>query len=439
MLFDNHIIVAGFSLPRIGAGLAVCLFLTSLAAAQTRQIEGRHVTIHTDLPTTEALEQLPVAFDAAVPQWCHYFGVDVQELASWHVTAYLMTSLDAFQQRGLLPDHLPDFAHGYQYGDSVWVVNQPSDYYTRHLLLHEGVHAMMAKVFGGAGPAWFMEGTAELLATHRWQAGQIQQAIIPESREAFPFWGRLKVIQTARDKGQALPIDAVLRYSQKAHRQVEPYAWSWAALILLDMYPEYRRATIAAAEGGRDSSLQFTRNFHSQLKNDWPQLQLRWRMLIDGLDYGFDPARNRIDLPPVSGASDQSNPAAATPPLEITADRGWQSSGIRVQRGQSIQVSAQGRYTLADQPRPWVCEPQGITIQYHRGHPLGMLLAAVAPSNDVAATRMTNPQIVGVGTKKQFEAEFDGLLLLRIGDDPAALADNRGSASVQVQVMAAKP
>ncbi|QDV67131.1 hypothetical protein Poly24_08220 [Rosistilla carotiformis] len=435
MLFDNPTIVAGFSPPRIGAALALCLFVAPFAAAQTRQFSGRHVTIHTDLPASAALDQLPAAFDAAVPQWCEFFGVDPDRLADWHVTAYLMTSRDAFKQRGLLPDHLPDFAHGYQYGNSVWVVDQPSDYYTRHLLLHEGVHALMFQLFGGAGPAWYMEGMAELLATHRWSDGEIALPVIPESREAFPFWGRLKVIQSARDKGQALPIDAVMRYSHKAHRQVEPYAWSWGALTLLNMYPEYRTAAIAATDRAGQPPLQFTRNFYSELKDQWPQLQLRWRMLVDGLDYGFDPLRNRIDLTNFPATAEAST---ATKQLEIAADRGWQSSGIRVAAGQSIRITAEGRYTLGDDPRPWECEPQGVTIEYHRGHPLGMLLAAVAPTSDADATRMTNPQIVGVGREGTFVAEFDGMLLLRIGDDPAALADNRGSASVTVSVAVAE-
>ena len=32
---------------------------------------------------------------------------------------------------------------------------------------------------------------------------------------------------------------------------------------------------------------------------------------------------------------------------------------------------------LADEPKPWVSEPQGITFDYFNGRPLGMVVAAI--------------------------------------------------------------
>ena len=63
------------------------------------------------------------------------------------------------------------FLHGLSTGSDLWLYDQPSAYYRRHLLLHEGTHAFMGKFLGGCGPGWYMEGTAELFGTHRMGAG----------------------------------------------------------------------------------------------------------------------------------------------------------------------------------------------------------------------------------------------------------------------------
>ena len=163
-------------------------------------------------------------------------------------------------------------------------------------------------------------------------------------------------------------------------------------------------------------------------------------MLIDGLDYGFDKTRNRIDLNDifrsnqnaVSALNTATNRSSQT--YRIAADRGWHATDFRVARGQSIQIQATGEYTLGNDPKPWVCQPQGITIDYHRGNPLGMVLAAVVPTNSLDGTKLILPQIVGVGREQTFQASLNGLLLIRIGDHPSSLADNQGSATVQVSI-----
>ena len=61
--------------------------------------------------------------------------------------------------------------------------------------------------------------------------------------------------------------------------------------------------------------------------------------------------------------------------VSVAADRGWQSSGVRVDAGKSYRLRAAGRYQVADRPQPWPCEPGGVSIRYYRGRPLGILLA----------------------------------------------------------------
>src|SRR5690242_6096949 len=46
------------------------------AAAGLRELTGRHVRIFTDLPSSPAVDELPAAFDAAIPLWAEYFDLD---------------------------------------------------------------------------------------------------------------------------------------------------------------------------------------------------------------------------------------------------------------------------------------------------------------------------------------------------------------------------
>ena len=68
-----------------------------------------------------------------------------------------MQNKERFQQAGYWDPALPDFINGYALGQRLWLFDQTSPYYRRHLLLHEGVHALMHSLFGAAGPPWYAE------------------------------------------------------------------------------------------------------------------------------------------------------------------------------------------------------------------------------------------------------------------------------------------
>lgn len=413
----------------------IALGAAKASAAPLRKIEGDWIDVVTDLPPAAATDSLAESFDAAVPQWLQYWGVDRQRADGWHVTIYVMQDRDAFLRRGLLPDSLPAFRHGYTAGNTAWVVAQESDYYTRHLVLHEGVHSLAQHLFEGAGPFWFMEGTAELLATHHGVAAELRLPVVPRDREATPLWGRLKLIAQRREAGKSLSIQSVMRYPNRLTDRVEPYAWSWAAVTLLDMYPEYRRVLIAAAARGRDQSAEFTRTLYKQLYDQWPVLQTRWRIFIDGFDYGYDVSRNRVELdddaPLWEGqASGEAGPLT----VRVAANRGWQSAGVRIPAGITLRITAEGRYTLGDDPAPWICEPQGVTIRYHRGRPLGMVLVTVVPTKPSSVATIQPLEIEPIGREGTVEVDEESWLLLQVGDSPAELADNTGHATVRIEL-----
>lgn len=167
-----------------------------VAATGIRKLSGRRLTLYTDL-TGKEIDRLPAVFEQAFPQWCKYFGVSQRKHADWHVTGCLMKDRAKFIAAGLMPKNLPPFKHGYSVNDRLWLDEQPSDFYRRELLLHEGTHSFMFTLLGSCGPPWYMEGLAEYLATHRLEDGRLTLGYMPKSRDEAPQWGRVRIIQNA--------------------------------------------------------------------------------------------------------------------------------------------------------------------------------------------------------------------------------------------------
>ena len=87
--------------------------------------------------------------------------------------------------------------------------------------------------------------------------------------------------------------------------------------------------------------------------------------------------------------------------------------------------------SLATNPKPWISEPNGVTIRYHRGMPLGILLAVVRPSETVQGpSSFFKPDVIGIGAT--IEPKQPGTLYLRINDFAGELADNSGAAEVVI-------
>ena len=157
------------------------------------------------------------------------------------MTGFLMQDKARFRQAGLLPPYVPALLPGYSINHELWLNEQPSDYYRRHLFLHEGTHGFMNTLLGGCGPAWYMEGLAELLGTHRWHEGRLTLGYMPANRDEVPYWGRSKLVKDAAEAGRARPLKEVVELALTSTNQVEGYAWSWAAATLLDHHPRYQK------------------------------------------------------------------------------------------------------------------------------------------------------------------------------------------------------
>ena len=395
------------------------------AAAGLRKLAGKHVIIYTDLASAPEVEALPRVFDLAVPQWCQYFRVDDSQVARWKLIGCVMQNAERFRRAGLLPRNVPPFKHGYNRGLQFWLHEQPSAYYRRHLVLHEGTHGFMQTQLGGAGPPWYMEGTAELLATHRWHEGKLTLRYFPADKKETPEWGRIKIIKDRVAERKWLSLTDVMRYDSRAHLDVEPYAWCWGVSVFLDQHPRWQTAFRALAAKTPEVTLEFSRAFYEGLRADWRDMEEEWQLFVHHLDYGF-----RMDRAAIVRKPPKSFAASGNNIVRVAADRGWQSSGIRLQPGE-YQLRATGRYQVGKLPKVWWCEPNGVTIRYYAGRPLGMLLAAVVDeTQQTGSTPLLKPIPVGlVGT---LQTEQSGTLYLCINESPAGLHDNAGELQVRV-------
>jgi hypothetical protein len=401
-----------------------------VASSDIRKLTSRHLLLYTDLAADAEIEKLPAVFDQAVPQWAEYFGIVPAKTRDWQASAFLIGERRRFDALGLMPPGNEQFVNGISMGSQLWLYDQPTPYYRRHLLLHEGTHAFMVSFLGGCGPGWYMEGTAELMATHRLdeETGRLTLRIMPQSRAEVPMLGRIKLVRDAVAAGRPLAFPAVMRIDNRQQLENESYAWTWAAAKFLDAHPRYhdrfRKLRNHVLEAGFNTIVE------REYEADWPDLMAEWQAFVATLDHGYDFERMAIDFS--RGKPLGSQAARAT----IRAERGWQSSGVWLEAGKSYRASAAGRYQIAvDQKdgakHPWPCEPGGVTIEYHDGRPLGILLGAIVDPSDLAREAFAAP--IGIGLHATIEPAASGTLYLRVNDSPAALDDNRGTLTVSIE------
>ncbi|MCH1496784.1 MAG: hypothetical protein L7U72_16310 [Rubripirellula sp.] len=392
--------------------------------------EGQFIELTTDLDSDDEINKLVSTFDAAVTQWVTFWNDESFDPAAFKVQACVMRDESLFRQQGLIPNEIPSFPFGYASGQRIWIKAQPSEYYTRHLVLHEGTHAYMFAAFDGAGTTWFQEGTAELLGLHSGTGQSVKVNAIPADRESVPYWGRFKRMDQLRAEGQIPTIETVMGYQPNLIGDVGSYAWSWAFVDLLQGYPAYRKSLLEFATAGSDQGPDFDRLVRQKLQDQWPIVSARWRLLSHDLDYGFDWSREQVELSMTDGLW-RGQPMQTN----VKADQGWQTIGARVPGGIKIRLQASGQITLAETTRPWISEPSGITLEYHRDRPLGQLLVCVLPNAIPDKSEFLEPlEIHAVKDELELEIKQYSWLLFRVNEASGNLSDNRGSFDVSLSV-----
>ena len=386
--------------------------------AGLRKVVGRHLRLYTDVRPGDAVDELPVVFDAAVQQWANYFGVSADRVRGWRVQAYRIKDRSKFSALGLLPSARPDFEHGFATDKECWLVEQPSEYYRRHLLLHEGTHAFMYSFLGSTGPGWYMEGMAELLGTHRWHDAELTLRAMPRTRAEAPMWGRIKVIRDAYREHREVRLAEVLALDPRRSFTTAEYAWCWALCKFLDADPRW--GPPFRELHARVNEPDFENHFRESFQSGWSDLIFDWRAFVATVDYGYEATRMAV-------LHKSPKPIEGEATVDIDASRGWQSTGWLLRSGRQYRLTATGRYQIAADDAPWMCEPGGVTIDYHAGRPLGMLLAAYRGADDQSIAAP-----IGVGLSHTLRPKRDAIIYLRVNDSPAQLSDNQGTLRVSI-------
>ncbi len=436
-LVAGLLIVAGLVTGRESAGQLVPVEPLAARASRAglRVLAGRHLILATDRPARDGdgVEDLPAVFDQAFEVWCGHYGMRPADHADWRCFGCLMADRERFRAAGLLDDTVPPFVNGFCDRNRFWLVDQSNPAYRRHLLLHEGVHAFTLTLRRLTTPVWYNEGVAELLATHRLDSdgGSLRfvPTPVPDRPEDVEQLGRIEEIRKLREAGRAPSLVEVLGLPVGNHASIADYATSWAAVAMLAGHPRYA-AAFADLERGR-----LDRDFNRRLTGmpGWDaDLAARdFDAFTAGIDYGWDFGRMVIDWSP-------GQPVAGSREIAVDASRGWQNSGVRLAAGERYAMAASGRVgvgSVTDKVRgtttPLESEPDGISLQWYRGRPVGRLLAG----QWVAAAGGCRPrfEVLGEGRQADVTPLVDGPLFFKVNQAPGRLADDAGAYRVELR------
>lgn len=390
---------------------------------------SRRLVLYSDVPA-ERVARLPPLVDSLYAALSAYFGdlPPARDGSDYQLTGYLIGDFDLFRSAKLVPEGLT-LRHGRHLGQEFWLRDQEFDYYRAHLLLHEATHCFMTALPGSdeAG-VWYMEGMAERFGTHRAAGGDVAFGVMPVSPEESAGSGRITLVREDVAGGAFKTLDAVVALRPERFSEDASYAWSWAACTFLDSHPRYRDRFRQL--GDPRLRPRFDEEFRSRFGPDLADLAVEWAHFAHTLRYGYDIERAAI-------AFQAGTKIAAGSPANTTvaADRGWQSAGVRVEAGKRYAVAADGRFTLADGPKPWTSDAGGITFDYFDGRPLGKLLAAVLAEESVSAPDPARGLLspIDIGLEASFVAPSDGTIYFRVNDGWDRLHDNRGELQVTIQ------
>lgn len=408
------------------AGESAAQLVARAERAGLRVLTSDHLTLITDRPARDGdgIEALPGFFDQACAAWCRHFGLEPAAYATWRAVGCLVVEKEQFRAAGLLPDEIPDFKNGFCAAHRFWMNDQSNPAYRRHLLLHEGVHAFTLTVLHLDTPPWYTEGIADFLATHRVDATAAPPRLIPTP---FPRTagdveqlGRIESVQAAREASTAPSLRQVFATPASQHHDLSAYARSWAAVALLALHPRHAARFRVVERSGLDAAFT-SRLIASRGWND-DEAGRDFDAFTDEIDYGYDFARSAIDWSP-------GRPFAGRVSVDVAAGRGWQNSGHALARGARYGMRAEGNVILGVVGKTTVTSgPDGISLEWYRGRPVGRLLAAQWVAGDAGS----RPRfiVLAEGSAGDIVARTDGPLYFKVNEAPGSLADSDDSYTV---------
>jgi len=402
-----------------------------LLAEGLRVVESKHLVLVTDLPA-DAVTDFPLLADALFATLERRLGKLVPDVGGriFQVTGFLMDAPERFDRAGVLPPEQYAIRHGRHLGYRFWMNNQTADYYRRHLMLHEFVHCFLMCEFGmqDIPPLWYTEGIAEYYATHQinTDVAKSEFGVLPNSLKGFEGWLRITEIKRhfslePSETGELtgiLPLQTVLHPPDSTFVTDSQYAHAWAIVWLINHHPQLK--TAFALVGATRTRRQFEDALAKIPKTTWTQMDQIWPLYLDGLE---EADVNAVRFPLLNDSK------AATLPLEFELEAGkqWVSTSLALQKDREYALECSGRYVVEKTTRPWISEPNGITIDYVRGRPLGEVIAAIVSADGTKTTRH-----IPIGTARTLKSPIDGILWLQVNDHWAQRENNEGTVQVRV-------
>jgi hypothetical protein len=405
-----------------------------LESCGLRVLESKHLILITDAPLAE-VQDLPPLADALFVELERQLGSLKPDRSGrdFQLTGYVIGAKERFEEANVLPPESVVIRHGRHIGYQFWMNNQTSPYYRRHLLLHEFIHCFMMCEHGMADipPLWYSEGIAEYFATHELSEdiSSTRFGILPTTLDGFEGWGRvteirknMKELTDNPDAWQSLMSLERVRHPKDLNFASDlQYSQAWALVWLLRNHPELKPHFLSMSQTRTRGEFRDAED--AVPAEVWQKIAVLWPLFLASLTEGFEVEHS---FPPLNAKA--SKPSVSGK-VELQSGKEWQPTGVQIKRGTSVQLDCSGRYTVHDKPRPWVSEPQGITIDYANGRPLGEVTAMlVAPDGSSCSGR------IPIGRENSFTAPVDSELWLQINDLANSRSDNSGSASVEIHV-----
>jgi hypothetical protein len=296
---------------------------------------------------------------------------------------------------------------------------------------HEAVHAYCAQAFGRTGPTWYSEGMAEVGKYFR--DGDASVEIHP---------GVLRYLQRSDRK----TLDEIVNSNEVTGDSWQNYAWRWALCHMLGNNPNYanRFRPLGLALLSNRKTMTFNNTYGAMAK----EITFEYEFFLDHLVQGY-----RVDLCAWDWKTRFRKPRRSVPTrTKIDAGRGWQPSGVLVEKGTQYELVAKGTWELAKPLGPGEKKEDAAE-------------ASKAPSRSRRSSRRrTEPQreteavdadgqaggrgrLVGIvfndyelsepfelGAECTFKAPMDGRLYLRCREKWGQIAHNKGTINVQISL-----
>ena len=158
----------------------------------------------------------------------------------------------------------------------------------------------MASFLGGCGPGWYMEGTAELMATHRLRRENRQTHARHHAAKAAT-----KCRCSAASSSFAMPSRPAAPLTLPAVMQIDNRQQLEQRILCLVLgrlpsfsTPIHATAIASASFASMFSMPDFNSIVRREYDADWAELLAEWQAFVATLDHGYDFERMAIDFEP---------------------------------------------------------------------------------------------------------------------------------------------